>query len=279
MAASGSKLSAPQAFLRELHAAWPPGARLVDAGQRELHLRFWKIDAFDQDLLTVSRRSLVDGVREVVSLRVVDKSSLGVVDATCVGASAPVASRRIRGRGRLGLGSLEFTVDGERCPTGGSWGPFRLSGTLRLAQDLDLLAAGVLVRGTRTEPEAGKPATMRGRVVECGARVLVIEAEERWEVARGRFATPTYRWRFERDGVDEATGSPRWKVRDGVRVRGAGADRSNWRGYVVLQQGQLVGSYGFDWQGMEKLGNRPGTRELTHPLRLELLPDGPEVVR
>jgi hypothetical protein len=175
-------------------------------------------------------------------------------------------------------GHLDLCVVGEKCQSGGQWTRFEVKGKLRVACDLDLLFEGAAVRGTRTDPEVGEVATkLVGKVVQHDKNWLVIEVTETWKARGGKLVNPTYQWRFERDGVDRETGSPRWRVREGKPVRGAKpGHRSNWRGHVRLDQGRLVGRYGFDWDGMDA---RPGTMELTHPLNLEVLPEGLEGTR
>jgi len=134
---------------------------------------------------------------------------------------------------------------------------------------MDVVHEGARVKGTRTDPATDPVATMKGEVTHCDARRLEIKCHERWQLHNGRFATPTWTWRFERDGTDRVTGEPRWRLIAGTAVKGApSSHRSNWRGYVVLRGDRLVGKYGFDWKGMTA---PEGTRELTHPLDLEIV--------
>ncbi len=139
----------------------------------------------------------------------------------------------------------------------------------------DMLPVGSRVRGRRTEEaerNEGVVATMEGRVIQHDERWLVIEATERWRTPAGRVVAPIYQWRFERIGIDAATGRARYIVRAGEVIRGeAKSHRSNWRGAVSLQGDRLIGEYGFDWLGMERRGMRRGTQDLTHPLILDLV--------
>lgn len=278
--AAPATAEAPADTLAALHGDWPAGAYLVDLSPHDASARFWRVESFTEDLLRISRPSHLKGARDLVSLRVLAGSRVRVVDLECLGTPSPVVYREVAGNGAFEKGFLRLDLRTER-KSGVKWMPQHMQAKLRVAEDLDLLGKGATVRGTRTDPAEGHvPTSMVGEVIQHDRSQLVIRIQESWKLPNGKWAKPAYDWRFDRDGVDTETGLPRWKVRAGKLLPpGKHDNRSNWRGYVLLDQGQLVGRYGFDWEGMEKLGHKPGSAELTHPLRLTITPAGHEVAQ
>jgi len=255
----------------QLRAVWSVGSQWNETAGSQEKPRVWTVDWFDGDLLTISHSSDQASGRVAFTLEVAANKRLTLVDTQHQGATKRVVSRNHSGRGTINRDGLTFNVRAKFKEVGsGSWSDWNDKHQLRRVapvEGAEILAVGAIVDGMRTEPKsASNPieSKMRGKIIQHDDRWLVIRVKE-------SFGNVEYDWRFERDGKDSRTGEMRWAVRDGEALSGEPVGhRFNWRGYVVLKERQLVGRYGFDWLHMKKLGHRPGTDELSHPIVLTI---------
>lgn len=260
--------------LEQLQAVWRVGSQWVCRGGVATPTKVFTVDSFEDDRLVLSRPSTHKSGRDVFRLAVLPGRKVEILDAAHTGTAAPIASRNHRGKGAFNpTNGLTFEMTAEVEPLNKKWKPWRVAVTLRQFEELDVLQVGTELTGSRTDPNSSTVARIKGHIKEWDGKLLVIECNESWRAENGHMATPVWRWRFQLDAQkDKKTGAPRWTVLDGECVKG-GNTRSNWRGYVLLQQGRLVGEYGFDWPGMSRKGARPGTEDLQHPLTLDLAPN------